>query len=222
GATAQKVVEVTWGGRSESKGWRSETSEQALLCARISMIPWHRNWHGRLSRRGRVRATRMDAILSGRASTRSLLVLLVRARAQPFGGIIGPEIRSGRPMQLYGCDPKMSEFAGPVESVFESVAFDPEPIAEMLQTVRDLMKERRGRGRDFSQSAENPLIVLAIDELPSLYGGMERKTATAAANNLDEILRQGRSLGVIVVSATQEVTKEIVSARNSYGWRIAL
>lgn len=137
-------------------------------------------------------------------------------------GIVGPEIKSGQPMKLFGCDPKMSEFAGPVESVFESVAFDPEPIADMLQTVRDLMKERRGRGRDFSQSAENPLIILAIDELPSLYGGMDRKSATTAANNLDEILRQGRSLGVIVVSATQEVTKEIVSARNSYGWRIAL
>ncbi|SDR90729.1 FtsK/SpoIIIE family protein [Brevibacterium sandarakinum] len=137
-------------------------------------------------------------------------------------GIIGPEIRSGRPMKFYGCDPKMSEFAGPVESVFESVAFDSEPIAEMLQTVRDLMKERRGQGRDFVQSQENPLIILAIDELPSLYGGMDSKQAKAAANNLDEILRQGRSLGVIVVSATQEVTKEIVSARNSYGWRIAL
>src|SRR5699024_11161613 len=46
--------------------------------------------------------------------------------------------------------------------------------------------------------------------------------ATAAANNWDSLLLQGRSLGVIVVSATQEVTKEIVSARNSYGWRIAL
>src|SRR5699024_3393459 len=45
---------------------------------------------------------------------------------------------------------------------------------------------------------------------------------TTLFRSLDEILRQGRSLGVIVVSATQEVTKEIVSARNSYGWRIAL
>lgn len=137
-------------------------------------------------------------------------------------GIIGPAIRTGQPMRLYGCDPKMSEFAGPVESIFESVAFDPEPISDMLQTVRDLMKDRRGRGRDFVQSTENPLIIMAIDELPSLFGGMDRKSAAAAANNLDEILRQGRSLGVIVVSATQEVTKEIVSARNSYGWRIAL
>lgn len=124
--------------------------------------------------------------------------------------------------RLYGIDPKRSELSGPVTAAFEQVAYEPEDMAAVIVHVHDeVMTPRKGHGRDFKPTEDMPPVLFIVDELPSLFSGMDRTQAKEAAAKYDAILRQGRSLGVIIVAASQEATKEVISARNSYGWRIA-
>lgn len=140
-------------------------------------------------------------------------------------GIVRSELKaaeSGIAPRFYGADPKQAELAGPVSSLFAKVGYDPDEIARVIEYVHDeVLVPRKGGGRSFEPTPERPPVYLIVDELPSLYGGMERAQAKEAAAKYDQILRQGRSLGVIVIAASQEATKEVISARNSYGWRVA-
>lgn len=137
--------------------------------------------------------------------------------------IVKNELTSQKPVRLYGIDPKRAELDGPQRALFTAVAYDPADIVAVLGEVYAEMKERQVRyGRDFVQTEEAPKIVLVIDELPSLYGGMNRAQADEARSKLTMILQQGRSAGITVISATQEITKAVVEARGAYGLRVAL
>lgn len=127
---------------------------------------------------------------------------------------------SGLPYIAYGLDPKKSEFFFDGAGAFDRVAYTPHEIADLLSELVPYASEG-GEGRTFKPSPSNPYRLIFIDELPSLFSGMDTKMRKQAHEDLESILRKGRSRGVLVISQTQEVTKEVVDSRNSYQLRIA-
>ncbi|WP_271983012.1 FtsK/SpoIIIE domain-containing protein [Pseudoclavibacter terrae] len=69
-------------------------------------------------------------------------------------------------------------------------------------------------GRDFKATRENPMIVVFIDEYPTLYSGLNLlgKDGKAPQAELLQIVATGRSLGVFIEGATQKFDKTILEA----------
>ncbi|MGP5031430.1 FtsK/SpoIIIE domain-containing protein [Glutamicibacter arilaitensis] len=124
--------------------------------------------------------------------------------------------------KFYGIDPKMSEFRPLEEScLFEDLAYENTDAVEIIAEVHRLMKHRAKTkkvdvenadlGRSLEASRENPMILLFIDEMLSLLIALKEmgREGKGSITLLTEILAQGRSLGVYVIGATQEVDKEL-------------
>jgi len=146
-------------------------------------------------------------------------------KGSPLNGIIrqyAPMVNNGT-VKLYGIDPKRSELC-PYEhsTLFEDVVYENTDAQEMIAEIHALMKKRAKTkrvdvanadlGRSLDATRENPMIVLMIDEFLSLLIAFKAmgKEGAGTVTLLTEILAQGRSLGVLVVAATQEVDKELL------------
>lgn len=134
---------------------------------------------------------------------------------------VAPYVKAGT-TKLYGIDPKNSELA-PFEhsSLFTDYAFENADIEVLIETVHKLMKLRAQNkkvdlknaelGRSLEYTIETPLVLLVIDEFFSMILALSgTKSGKNSVSLLNEILAQGRSLGVIVVGATQIADKEIL------------
>lgn len=78
---------------------------------------------------------------------------------------------------------------------------------------------------DFRASTQTPLRVLMIDELPSMINDIKRHPeGKLAIDLLNQILRKGRSLGHIVIAASQTLEKADLEGvdRNSFVYKVAL
>lgn len=78
---------------------------------------------------------------------------------------------------------------------------------------------------DFKASTTTPLRVLMIDELPSMINDIKRHPeGKRAIELLNQILRKGRSLGHIVIAASQTLEKADLEGvdRMSFVWKVAL
>lgn len=78
---------------------------------------------------------------------------------------------------------------------------------------------------DFKASTTTPLRVLMIDELPSMINDIKRHPeGKLAIDLLNQILRKGRSLGHIVIAASQTLEKTDLEGvdRMSFVWKVAL
>lgn len=78
---------------------------------------------------------------------------------------------------------------------------------------------------DFKASTTTPLRVLMIDELPSMINDIKRHPeGKLAIDLLNQILRKGRSLGHIVIAASQTLEKADLEGvdRMSFVWKVAL
>ncbi|TQM98804.1 FtsK/SpoIIIE family protein [Microbacterium lacticum] len=146
-------------------------------------------------------------------------------KGSPLNGMIrqfAPFVNNGT-VQLYGIDPKASELK-PYEysTLFKDVVYENTDAQTVIKQIHTLMKMRAktktvdvanaNLGRSLEATRENPMIVLMIDEFLSLLialKGMKQEGA-ASMTLLTEILAQGRSLGIYVVAATQEVDKELL------------
>lgn len=146
-------------------------------------------------------------------------------KGSPLNGMIrqfAPFVNNGT-VQLFGIDPKASELK-PYEhsTLFKDVVYENADAQEVIRHIHALMKRRAKSkkvdvanadlGRSLEATRENPMIVLMIDEFLSLliaFKGM-RQEGAASMTLLTEILAQGRSLGIYVVAATQEVDKELL------------
>ena len=116
----------------------------------------------------------------------------------------------GRGIQLWGIDPKRAELAG-VRQAFETVAFDEPDILRVLDELVQVMRRRQSEGRrSFEHSAENPVILLAIDEFNALSVMGDRKWQTAVRSALQQLMSQGRSSGIYVVAAAQQPQKDML------------
>jgi S-DNA-T family DNA segregation ATPase FtsK/SpoIIIE len=125
-------------------------------------------------------------------------------------------------------DPKggMELFMGrPMFARYEDSDFA--AMEDMLDRAIEVMRERqarlRGKVRVHRPLTGDPLIVIIIDELACLLCYLQdaelKKRITEA---LAVLLTQGAGLGVLVVGATQDPRKEVVTLRDLFPTRIGL
>ena len=164
-------------------------------------------------------------------------------KGSPLQGLVrqlAPAVIDGR-VRMFGIDPKNSELKSFAEScLFEQLVLgqtegDVVEAMALIEHVYDLMM-KRGRevkvnleeanlGRSLDYTTETPLIPLFIDEFLSLLIALQEKgkEGKRCITLLTTILAQGRSLGVIVIAATQEADKELLGRmRNNFANVIVL
>lgn len=140
---------------------------------------------------------------------------------------LGPAIRAGL-VAPWVLDPKGGmELAAGVRMFarFEADTYD--AMAAMLEDAVEVMDRRarqlRGVTRQHTATADDPLILVVIDELANLTAYLPdaglRKRITAA---LSLLLSKGRAVGVHVVAALQDPRKDVIPFRNLFPTRIAL
>jgi S-DNA-T family DNA segregation ATPase FtsK/SpoIIIE len=140
---------------------------------------------------------------------------------------LAPAIRTGL-VRLWVIDPKGGMEFGRGAGLFTGFAYDNgEHTVGLLRAAVTVMQERagrlRGRTRLHTPTVTEPLIVLVVDELASLtaYIG-DRKIRAEAEQLLGLLLSQGRAVGVSVVAAVQDPSKEVLPIRQLFTVRVAL
>ncbi len=160
-------------------------------------------------------------------------VLIAGATGAGKGSVLWSIVRAlangvrERTVLLWGIDPK-----GGMELTFGRRLFDRlgyQDTASMLALLDDavaFMKERQARlvgiTRTLVPTVADPLLVLVVDELAALIAYTDRETKKRASDALQLLLSQGRAVGVVVVAAVQDPSKEIVGFRDLFPTRIGL
>jgi S-DNA-T family DNA segregation ATPase FtsK/SpoIIIE len=167
----------------------------------------------------RLLATHVLIVGATRRGKGSVIWSLVRALAAG--------VRSGL-VELWVLDPKggMELFMGrPMFTRYEDSSFA--RMADLLDDAIAIMRERqarlRGKVRVHRPEIGDPLVVIVIDELACLLaylqdGDLKRRIT----DSLAVLLSQGAGLGVLVVGASQDPRKEVVSLRDLFPTRIGL
>jgi len=102
-----------------------------------------------------------------------------------------------------------------------------EPTVELLRQLVALMQARanrlRGKTRLHTPSTAEPLIVVVIDEIAALTSYVtDRKLRTEIEQLLGLLLSQGRAVGISVVAAVQDPSKDTLPVRQLFTVRIGL
>ncbi|MGB2567717.1 FtsK/SpoIIIE domain-containing protein [Micromonospora citrea] len=132
---------------------------------------------------------------------------LVRVWAiDPKGGM---ELAIGRPLFSRYVDDDWSRMA--------------DLLDDAVARLRARQQILRGKVRVHTPTVDEPLIVVVIDELATLLAFLpDSDIRNRIAQSLGLLLSQGAGLGVLVVAATQDPRKEVVSVRDFFPTRIAL
>ncbi len=140
---------------------------------------------------------------------------------------LAPAVRAGS-ARLCVIDPKGGMEFGRGAALFTGFAYDNgDDTLGLLRAVVTLMQQRaarlRGRTRLHTPTVAEPLIVLVVDELASLtaYIG-DRKIRVEVEQLLGLLLSQGRAVGVSVVAAVQDPSKEVLPIRQLFTVRVGL
>ncbi|MEC4613178.1 FtsK/SpoIIIE domain-containing protein [Tsukamurella tyrosinosolvens] len=140
-------------------------------------------------------------------------------------GGLAPRIHTGH-VRLLVADPKGGMELGPGQQLFHRFAYRPEAIASMLADAVEIMTGRaerlRGVTRTHTPTVGEPQLVVIIDELAALTAFADRKLKTEIEHSLGLLLSQGRAVGVSVVAAVQDPSKEIVPLRQFFPLRLGL
>ncbi|WP_430791715.1 FtsK/SpoIIIE domain-containing protein [Actinoplanes sp. G11-F43] len=161
-------------------------------------------------------------------------VLIVGATGSGKGSVIWSIVRAlaggvgAGLVELWGLDPKGGMELGigrPLFARFASRDFG--EMAAMIEQAAAVAQERAarlaGHTRQHIPSADEPLIVLVIDELANLTAYLtERQLKDRIKAALGIVLTQGRAVGVHVVAAIQDPRKEVLPARGLFPTRIGL
>jgi len=125
-------------------------------------------------------------------------------------------------------DPKGGMEFGRGQKLFSGFAYDNgHDTLELLRAATKIMQERahrlRGHTRLHRPTVEEPLVVLIVDEIASLtaYIG-DRKVRAEAEQLLGLLLSQGRAVGVSVIAAVQDPSKDVLPIRQLFSVRIGL
>lgn len=159
---------------------------------------------------------------------------------------MAPYVLEGR-VRITAIDPKddgdiRKYWAG--SPIVESCGATPEEYARIIQEFHESMRsravaapttltqetalERKDKVKDFTPTKETPLRFLIIDELTELEQAMSNLGALGkeAIENLDSIMRLGRSSGHIVFAATQSPNRDSLGSlariRTNFANTIAL
>lgn len=140
-------------------------------------------------------------------------------------GGLAPHIHTGH-VRLLVADPKGGMELGPGQVLFHRFAYRSEAIARMLADAVEIMSGRaerlRGVTRAHTPTVGEPQLVVLIDELAALTSFADRKLKTDIEHSLGLLLSQGRAVGVSVVAAVQDPSKEIVPLRQFFPLRLGL
>ncbi|WP_157987650.1 FtsK/SpoIIIE domain-containing protein [Jiangella endophytica] len=141
---------------------------------------------------------------------------------------LAPAVPSGL-VQVWGADPKGGIELAMGRALFSRFAADDEPgdmvdlIVEAAELVRKRSKRLRGHSRKHTPTAEEPFVVLIIDELAFLSDYQDDTKLKHQFNKaLKVVLSQGRAAGVSVLAFVQDPRKSVVDARNLFPTKIAL
>jgi S-DNA-T family DNA segregation ATPase FtsK/SpoIIIE len=140
---------------------------------------------------------------------------------------LGPAIHNGT-VQAWVIDPKGGMEFGQGTALFSRFAYDTgEGALGLLRDAAATLTRRanalRGTSRQHEPNPEDPLILVVIDELASLVAYQtDRKVAAEVSQLLALILSQGRAVGVSVIAAVQDPSKEVVNLRQLFPIRIGL
>lgn len=140
---------------------------------------------------------------------------------------VGPTVRAGC-ARLVVVDPKGGMEFGRGQALFASLAHDNgEQTLAALRAVVAVMQKRaqrlRGKTRLHTPSVSAPLIVLIIDEIASLTAYLgDRKTRAEVEQLLGLLLSQGRAVGISVVAAVQDPSKDVLPIRQLFSIRVGL
>jgi DNA segregation ATPase FtsK/SpoIIIE, S-DNA-T family len=167
----------------------------------------------------RLLATHLLVVGATRAGKGSVIWSLVRALAAG--------VRSGL-VRLWVIDPKggMELFMGrSMFTRYEDSNYT--AMADMLDDAIAVMRERqarlRGLVRVHTPTVADPLVVIVIDELACLLAYLhDNELKNRITASLSLLLSQGAGLGVLVVGASQDPRKEVLSLRDLFPTRIAL
>ncbi|MEH0985576.1 FtsK/SpoIIIE domain-containing protein [Micromonospora sp. CPCC 205556] len=136
-------------------------------------------------------------------------------------------IRSGL-VRVWAIDPKGGMELAIGRSLFSRYVDDDwSRMADLLDDAVARMRARqqilRGKARVHTPTVDEPLIVVVIDEIAALLAYLpDNEIRNRIAQSLGLLLSQGAGLGVLVVAATQDPRKEVVSVRDLFPTRIAL
>jgi S-DNA-T family DNA segregation ATPase FtsK/SpoIIIE len=140
---------------------------------------------------------------------------------------LAPGVRVGW-VRLLVVDPKGGMEFGRGHKLFTGFAYDNgENTLGLLRAVTTVMQQRaqrlRGHTRLHTPTAAEPLIVLIVDEIASLtaYIG-DRKIRDEVEKLLGLLLSQGRAVGVSVIAAVQDPSKDVLPIRQLFSIRAGL
>jgi S-DNA-T family DNA segregation ATPase FtsK/SpoIIIE len=138
---------------------------------------------------------------------------------------LAPGIKAGL-IAVRCLDPKGGmEFAAGA-TLFDRFAHDPDTILAVLRETTATMLARaqrlRGTTRCHRPTRAEPHIVLLVDELATLTAYAERKQRAEVEQLLGLWLAQGRAVGVSVIAAVQDPSKDVVALRQLFPVRVGL
>ncbi|WJR34214.1 FtsK/SpoIIIE domain-containing protein [Mycobacteroides immunogenum] len=140
---------------------------------------------------------------------------------------LAPDIKTGR-VRLCVIDPKGGMELGAGEPMFSFFSHDATGrTLELLRALVKVMNERanrlRGHTRLHTPTAADPLFVIIIDEIAALTSYVtDRKIKAEIEQLLGLLLSQGRAVGISVVGAIQDPSKDALPLRQLFGVRIGL
>ncbi|WP_100525559.1 FtsK/SpoIIIE domain-containing protein [Mycobacteroides abscessus] len=140
---------------------------------------------------------------------------------------LAPDIKTGR-VRLCVIDPKGGMELGAGEPMFSFFAHDATgQTLELLHALVGLMHERanqlRGHARLHAPTRSDPLFVIVIDEIAALTAYVtDRKIRAEIEQLLSLLLSQGRAVGISVVGAIQDPSKDALPLRQLFTVRIGL
>lgn len=140
---------------------------------------------------------------------------------------LAPDVHSGR-VRLCVIDPKGGMELGPNAPMFSFFSHDATGrTLELLRALVEIMQERanrlRGTTRLHTPTIADPLFVVVIDEIAALTAYVsDRKIKTEIEHLLGLLLTQGRAVGITVVAAVQDPSKDTLPVRQLFTVRIAL
>lgn len=140
---------------------------------------------------------------------------------------LAPAIRGGV-AELWVIDPKGGMEFGPGAALYTRFEHDPAEgtlglLRDAAVVLRDRANRLRGVTRSHEPTVKEPLILLVIDEIATLTAySADRKVRAEIDQLLGLILSQGRAVGVNIVAAVQDPSKDVLPLRQLFPTRIAL
>ena len=140
---------------------------------------------------------------------------------------LAPSVKTGQ-VRLCVIDPKGGMELGAGAALFSAFSHDATNTAlDMLRTLVNVMHARanrlRGRTRLHNPTPAEPLFVVIIDEIAALTAYVtDRKIRTEIEHLLGLLLSQGRAVGISVVAAIQDPSKDTLPVRQLFTVRVGL